>query len=342
MATDPDKLDRYIRDLGLSFRTTQQSYVFTCPLCQSKARLYIRKSDGKFKCFKCATYNRFSGQAEYALQALTKIPLREIREHLYGHADIKGSSKALFNFIDIYGAKEEFEVIDNSQFLENQLNLKPIDWPFYALPIDDPRSIKGAEYLAGRGIPLDIAKEYLIRYSVGDRAIMFPVIMDSVLYGWQYRTIDPTEYLIDGRVKTTRKAWSSPNLPTDHTLMFADRLKGAEQAVILEGPIDAIKCHKFGLGNVCTMGKQVSQDHVQIILKHGVKRAFIGIDLDAFSELDPIIDKFKGEIELLRVPIPEAKTKVDLGSLSFDKAFECLESSYPLRKNQWNVWFKPF
>ena len=60
MVLNPQKLNKYIKDLGISFKETSKSFIFNCPLCNGKDKLYVRKNDGRFRCFKCATDNGFS------------------------------------------------------------------------------------------------------------------------------------------------------------------------------------------------------------------------------------------------------------------------------------------
>jgi hypothetical protein len=334
MPVAPGKLSQYIKDLGLSFRETPKSFIFTCPLCNAKQRLYIRKRDGKFKCFKCATTNRFSGAAEYALQKLTDFPLKDIKESLYGAGLTQGTLGNPFDLVDPFDPiEEDFEIIEEKVEIEP---LKPMEWPYYALPLDAAGAIKGAQYLESRGIPLDIALLYDVRYSVQDRAIIFPVIMQGVIYGWQFRTIEPTKRIIDGVVKESIKAWSSTDLPSERTLMFADNLT-TNVAVLCEGPIDAIKCHLVG-GNVCTMGKQVGIGQVDYLLMHNVKKVYVGLDPDAFGELESLMDKFHGEAELLRVVLPN-KVK-DLGDLSFADAAKCVYQAEPMFRNKMYSWYK--
>jgi hypothetical protein len=335
MAVEPAKLTQYIKDLGLSYHETSKSFMFTCPLCGGEEKLYIRKSDGRFRCFKCCTENGFSGNVEFAIIELTNIPLKVVRQSLYGNEYDQSS------YLDLK-LKDFF---DEEDFDDEEIKAEVIPeltWPYTCIPILDPGAVRGLEYLQSRGIPPDIADCYKIRYSPRERAVVFPAYVRGKLLGWQYRTIDPTRVLVDDVVIERPKAWSSTNLPRDKIFMFADRLIGSEVAVICEGPIDAIKAHKVG-GNVAAMGKSISFAHVATVLRHGVKKIYAGIDPDAFAELEPLMEKLGNEASLYYVKVPErrGKKKTDLGDLSIDDAYRVIMSSEKMQRNRLYMWIDP-
>jgi hypothetical protein len=331
MPITPERLSKYIKDLGLSFKETYQSFVFNCPLCGGKDKLYIRKTDGRFRCFRCAVDNGFSGNVEYALIELTDLPLGIVKEALYG------STQEQSSFIDL-SLKDFFDEKDCPEEQETKETLPTLTWPFHCIPILHPGARKGLDYLQGRGISPEIADAYKIRFSPQEQAVAFPVYVGEVLVGWQYRTIRPTKFLVDDVLKEGPKAWSSPNLPRDKVFMFSNRLIGAKAAVLSEGPIDALKCHLFG-GNVAAMGKSISSAHVATILRSGIKNVYAGLDPDAFSELDPLMKKLGDDISLYRVELPHIKgRKIDLGELSMEKAYQAIMNSSKMNKNHLYVW----
>jgi hypothetical protein len=332
----PQKLSQYIKDLGLSYKETAKSFVFTCPLCNGPQKLYIRKEDGKFKCFRCASTVKFSGYAEYALVELSDIPLATIKKTLYGFTEEQSGYLDL-KLKDFFDEDEEIpEDIQNKELTE-------LTWPYHCIPILHNGAIKGQKYLESRGIDNNLANVYGLRYSPQNRAVVFPVIVDEKLYGWQYRTIDKTKVVVNDKLIEGAKAWSSPNLPRDKVFMFADRLKNAKQAIITEGPIDCLKVDKLGLGNVCCMGKAVSAHHVSYILRMGIKVVYAGLDMDAYEELDPLLTKLGDGVKVYRVTLPEkAGEKVDLGSLSQEEACRCVLAGEQMTRGKIYFWLKPF
>jgi hypothetical protein len=331
------KLTQYIKDLGLSYKETAQSFVFNCPLCNGKQKLYLRKKDGKFKCFKCASTHRFSGYAEYALVELTDIPLVTIKNTLYGFAEEQSGYLDL-QLKDFFGEDEEFP-----EDLEPEPELTELTWPYHCIPILHNGAIKGQQYLEGREVSSELADKYGIRYSPQNRAVVFPVIVNNKLYGWQYRTIDKNKYVINDRLVEGTKAWSSPNLPRDKVFMFSDRLQNANKAILTEGPVDCLKVDNLGLGNVCCMGKMVSAHHVTTVLRTGIKIVYAGLDMDAWEELDPLLTKFGDEVKVYRVVLPEKHgEKIDLGSLTPDEACKCVLEAEQMQYNKLYIWLKPF
>jgi hypothetical protein len=333
MALNPQKLSKYIKDLGLSFKETSKSFVFNCPLCNGKDKLYIRKSDGRFRCFKCATDKGFSGKVEYAIIELTDIPLKVVKESLYG------SKQEQASFLDVQLI--DFWEEDTEQPVEVKEALPKLTWPYHCIPILHSGAKNGQDYLQGRGINKEIASAYGIRYSPQNRAIAFPVHVGEDLVGWQYRTIDKTKFLVDNRVVESAKAWSSPDLPRDKVFMFQNRLINANRAVLCEGPIDAIKCHLVG-GNIAAMGKSISATHVAILLRSGIKNIYVGLDPDAYAELDPLLSKLGNGISLYRVQVPEIKgEKSDLGALSIEEAYKVIMNSEKINKSKLYIWLDP-
>ena len=332
------KLTQYIKDLGLSYKETSNSFIFTCPKCDGKDKLYIRKKDGRFICFKCG--DDFKGKAEYAIIELTDIPIRVVKETLYGSEQEQASflNIKLTDFDNLDDEDDE----DDEDEVEPKKQLVELEWPYHCIPISHPGSLNGQKYLESRGISIDIASIYNIRYSPKVRAVVFPVYEESQLLGWQYRTIDKTKLLTEeGVVVEKMKAWSSPNLPRDKHFMFANRLKGANKIVLCEGPIDAIKCHLFG-GNIAAMGKHISDTHISILLRSGIKDIYSGLDPDAFGELDSLLSRLGNEVNLYKVKVPEIKgEKCDLGALSMEDAYKAIMSAEKMFKNRLYVWLNP-
>jgi hypothetical protein len=102
--------------------------------------------------------------------------------------------------------------------------------------------------------------------------------------------------------------------------MFQDRLMGSEHMVYTEGPIDALKCHLVG-GNVAGMGKIVTRAQLAIIRGSGVKRVYIGLDLNAGRETMAMAQTLgNSDFELYRLtPAPGYE---DLGAMPMEGVLE--------------------
>ena len=327
---DPGRLESYIKDLGLSYKANSKSFIFTCPLCNKKDRLYIRKKDGRFACFKCRTDKGFQGAPEYAIAELTGRPVRDIKDDLYGTGTVKATTHINLQLDDFFDNEDEEEIIDE---------LPTCGWPYDCVPLDHPWSAKGLQYLEqARGIPLAIATQYGIRYSTQKTAVCFPVYVGQYLVGWQYRTVLPTVYeLPDGTKKERLRIWSNTDIPRDRVVMFQNRLQGSEHVIICEGPVDAIKCHLLG-GNIATMGKAISHPQIEMLARSGVKKIYLGLDPDAASEISRILTKFS-DLPCYIMKLP--KRYKDLGAMPFEEVVPVFREAELALSTKLYIFLKP-
>lgn len=332
MAVDPEILESFILDKGLSFKKNSVSFVLDCPRC-GKDKLYIRRRDGRFICFVCAETENFRGNAEYALSELTNEPLWSVREFLYGESqDIPESSHLELGFD--FGARIDD---DEDTILESDIPIPTMLWPFDYYPIDDRHSKKGLEYLESRGITLSVAKEYELRYCPQERRVIFPIMSGTKLVGWQKRLVIDNKHWDEDQGKwiETPKILSSMGIPRDRTLMFSHRLLGSPHAVVCEGPVDALKCHEIG-GNVATMGKVVSRGQIELILASGVSKVYLALDPDAARETQKLLVTLADlECRLLE-PTPGKK---DLGEMSPGEVLESFLNAPLLNPGHLFVFF---
>lgn len=290
-----------------------QSFIFDCPLCASRKKLYIRKSDGRFICFKCKEENGFSGRAEYALTHLTGLSVNEIKEAIYG---ISTDGKP---YIEDHFFEDE-EIIEESEVVIT-------DWPSTIHPIESSLSQRGANYLVSRGIPVDVAQKYRIRFDPIANRVCFPVYAGSYLVGWQGRAIyDDVE----------PKALTSAGFVKSKFLMFNGR-DPQKHMVLCEGPIDAIKADLVG-GNVCSMGKMISPDQLLIIKNSGIDTLYLALDPDAHLEMEKIVKYFYGNLHIKQIPILAGRK--DLGEMSFKEVQDAFSQSVDLNPNKLFIYLK--
>ena len=328
---DPIKLLDFIDSHGLSYRTTGKSYVFTCPKCGKEDKLYIRRVDGRFICWVCS--GSFRGAPEYALSSLTNVPLEDVRKALYGSLVSQATLTLDFRILDFYDETEDDEAVVDGD-LEAFQELPDLQWPYHCLLLTHQGSKNGVAYLESRGIPINVAMRYDIRDSPERRSVVFPVWMGIKLVGYQYRTIDPTLVMGPGGPVELLKIISSPDIPRDRCVMFANRLT-SDFAVLCEGPFDALKLDFLGAGNIATMGKVVSQNQIELLLRSGIRKLYIALDPDAADEINPILRNIGGvEGYLVELPCKPGQGKVDLGSLSMEEARQCVLDAKPIQNNR--------
>lgn len=307
---DPIKLQNLIENSGLSFKQNGRSWIFSCPRCQKREKVYVRKTDGLFVCFHCRETEGFRGRPEFVLSELLGRSISDIQKVLYGDefADKSYSELMQVPLLSYFG--------DDDEVVEDVVDTLPsVGWPLDFYPIDHKHSARGARYLEGRGIPVAVATGYGIRYCPPTRRVIFPVEARGRLLGWQARSIIPTEMEgDDGIIHTTPKILTTTGLRKDLVLMFQDCLRGSEHAIVCEGPVDAIKTGLCG-GGVATMGKAVSDSQLRAIKKSGVRKVYLALDPDAAQEMDRVCKELAG-LEMYNLqPAPGFK---DLGEMDME------------------------
>jgi len=315
MAVDPNVLREVLTQSGLKFKQTSVSYVFDCVRCSGKQKLYIRKRDGRFVCWKCKETDNYQGKPEYALVDLLNLSLAEVKTALYGGSHVQVEVRLDLHLKDFFGDEDELD--------EDAVEVPKVDWPVSYYPIEAPESKKGARYMAGRGVPLALSRLYGLHYAPEKERVVFPIASGNELYGWQERLVVSTKWWDpEGRERERPKILSSTGIPRDRTLMFVDRLKGYEHAVLCEGPVDAIKAHACG-GNVCTMGKAVSQQQMNLLLNGGVKKLYLALDPDAADEMQRLAYNHFDDVELYQMLAPEkGAEKSDLGAMDYSEVYD--------------------
>lgn len=332
---DPAVLAQVIKDAGLRHGNTSISYVFDCPKCGGKKKLYIRKRDGRFVCWVCKETENYQGRPEYALADLLGVPVKVISSKLYGGSHVPVELYLDVRIDDFFGDDDEVD--------EDATELPSLFWPLDYYPIEDAHAARGAAYLEGRGISATMAAVYDIHYAPIERRVVFPVAAGGELYGWQGRLVVPHEYVDEaGILQKGLKIKGSTGLPRERLVMFADRLKGLEHAVLGEGPVDAIKAHYFG-GNVSPMGKAVSPEQVRLLLRAGVKKLYLGLDPDAADEVMRLVRDNFDDVELYQLvaSVHGAKEKADLGAMTFDEVTDLCRGAEKVKAGQIFVYFDP-
>lgn len=304
-------LEAIVKDSGLLVNKTTRSWIFNCPKC-SKPKLYFLKSRPKFVCWKCADIFGFRGKAEFGLAELLGQDIDAVRRKLYG-TDIQLEASLDLSWDADEELDEEGEVV---------AEFTPFFWPHNFHPIEHHWSKRGQDYLAGRGVPLDIAVQYGIRYSPGKQAVAFPFQVGEYLLGWQERLIIPTEYYTDQGLVVLPKNHNPPGMPKDSLLGFVDRIQG-DWAVLTEGPVTSLHCHPCG-GNIWLGGKNWSDQQIQLLKNAGVRKLYIALDPDAYQASNNLIDAYWRDFELYDM-VP--RFKGDWGDVGFDQAYQAFKTA---------------
>ena len=303
---DTQALREIIKSSGVPHLENSISYIFGCPRCGKAQKLYIRKTDGRFVCWVCKDVSGFQGRPEFALSELLLQPVAELRLRLYGEKAPQAAAYLESHLRDFFGDEDDQDADADE--------LQIVAWPPDFYDIDNRFCDRARQYLEKRGVSLEIAREYGLRYCPPQQRLIFPVQSGGFLYGWQGRHVGSTEWQHPdtGEVLSVPKVTTLKGFKKERTLMFGDRLNGSQHAVLCEGPIDALKAHLCG-GNVATMGKLVSRTQVALLRNSGIRKLYIGLDPDAALEILKLTREFSDlEVYDLRAPAPFK----DLGEMS--------------------------
>jgi hypothetical protein len=325
-------LAQLINESGIKYHQTKKSYVFTCPRCSGKKKLYVLKASGRFCCWVCKNEG-YQGRPEYALADLLQVPVKQIQAKLYGYGNIQTQIHLELHLRDFFDDDDDLD--------EDAFEIPTVAWPIDYYPIDDPAAEKGLGYLQGRGIDLETAKAYGIRYSPEKRRVMFPVENNGELYGWQGRIIIPHKWVDEeGNEREIIKIESSTGIPREHTLMFADRLRGCEHAVLCEGPLDALKSHLCG-GKVAAMGKAVSPNQIRLLLNAGDRKLYLALDPDAAGETQKIVRDCFDDVELYTMLATGSGEKPDLGAMEYQDVYELFKKAKRIEAGRLFFYLNP-
>jgi hypothetical protein len=269
----------------------------------------------------------FSGRADKILAEVYGLPRQELASILYDGVSAGSDISDKLDFADHWDEYETDEIISDI------IEIPPaIDWGPDALELDHKAARAGREYLAKRGISVTLASEYGIRYDPSIRRVLFPVVVEGQVRGWQARSIDPTEVLVGERIVRIPKIITTGQVG-GKAVMHQDRLVGARKAIIVEGPVDAIKCdllwRRDGVAVTATMGKSITSDQIDIYRRSSVKDLYLGLDDDAADKISQLASQLADRFTIYRLEAPAGRE--DLGDAELEEVWLQYQATSPLR-----------
>lgn len=331
-----NKIIEILQENGLDFKEKSRTITgVSCPMCGRDDKFSILKANGYTVCYR--------GSCDYGkrsfvgfIQALMGISTEEAIEKLKNNKeDFEGilENGLLLDF-EIKDPFETDSVIDENILSEIQPKTYP-EW--YMTKIDLPESKDGLDYLESRGITKEIAKKLEITYSSFYKRVYFPIKMNGTFYGYQGRAIK--------KVEDKDRVRNNEGFRRDTLVMFADNLIGAKDAIIAEGPVDAIKFDLVG-GYVCTMGKEITEKQLNIILSYNPENVYLALDDDAAYEMMLLLDRIAKPV--FKIEVPESckqrckilGKKADFGECTYEEAKEAKENAKPLKKQSLLMYLK--
>jgi hypothetical protein len=309
------KLEKTIQSFFKQYKIVPQqenarSFIFDCPSCGGHRKLYIQKEDGKSVCFKSGNPDkcpRPGSSIAYSLSLLSELSIVQVKKILFEdeviiHDDLNVS----------------LDETDKKQEIIQPINASEL--PLDNVAIGMHEFEEGKLYLNGRGINDEMIKKYQITYSPGMRRVIFPVIMNVQLYGWQGRAID--------KVDKNYRMYNLPGPWKAKTLMFYDNIINKDFAILAEGPVSAIKFYKVG-NFIASMGKEVSKAQLDLITNIGIKKLFLALDRDAFAKNEQIRYHLSNRnIQCFLVNVPRHRD--DFGDSTLDECIQAFNNATTL------------
>ena len=303
-----DILNKY----NIHFKDRMNTVTLKCPEC-SKYKLDINKKYGYYICYHCAIGKNIKGKdPTFILSKIINIPYFLLKNKLHASIDLNNFFKNKF---------EKEELASNPLIQKSDQN--EINFPIFFYRINLNISIPGAEYLGKRGIPIEVAKKYGIRYNPLENQIVFPIYRNNKLFGYQTRTI----------LKNFPKAFSKKTMlgfKKSFFFMFEDNITN-DSIILAEGPISAMKFEKTGIPFVASMGKCISPAQMEILKNKNIKNIYLALDRDAYSETIVLIKNYKHIFNFFKIDIPEHRD--DFGDCTFEECVKAYSSSYFVHEN---------
>jgi hypothetical protein len=308
-----EKIKEIIEDSGFDYIEKVRTLYTTCPECGQDDKFSILKENGSCVCYR--------GSCEFGRQwfedwiAQTQgISRPDAKKLLHGHKTYVGGDNLVISFTE-------------DEVTPDDIPLEALEWPQYGFNLlEGPDSEDGLNYLQSRGIPLEIAKQYDIRYSSWFRRVVLPIHMGGKNYGWQARAVD--------KVDAADRMRNNEGFRRDAMIMFMDRVSDCKHMILCEGPFDALKFHNVG-GNVATLGKEIADKQVDLINSSGIDTLYIALDDDAAEEMNKLSGRIDSNIKLKLIKVPESAVlrceqdgnKADFGECTFDECTQAFENA---------------
>jgi len=317
-----------LEQAGVPFKQTKRSIVCNCPTadCQSEFKTYIEKENGRSICFKCnARWN-----AVGIVSALLQLSRVEAENILFGGRAaeaVEADQLVLDLMIDDVSAVD-------ADFIEEE------DIPLREIPLDPlflhaEKSQIAMEYLEGRGLTdLDKIRSHGILYSAVMNAVVFVVKdLEGRIVGWQARFITPWNPKL--------RMLTYEGMPKAKILYNSEKAFTSENLILTEGPFDCLKCDLPQYGAVASFGKIVSDQQINMILKSSPKNVYIGLDKDAYQEVQKLAEKIGKAKRVFRILPPEHRK--DFGECTSDEIIESIaaaEECFPEKTSRVEVYLK--
>lgn len=327
-----------LQEYGLDFKEKNRTLTgVPCPICQREDKFSILKANGYTICYRSSCEY---GKRDFVgfVQAVAGISFEEALEKLKGERDendvgdlLKEGLGLKIELVDPFEDDDEMDM----SILSDLTPVKYPDW--HMVPITSPEGYDGLKYLEGRGITKEMAQNLEITFSPFYQRVYLPIKMNDVFYGYQGRAIR--------KVEDKDRIRNNEGFHRETLVMFLDNLKYSKDAIISEGPFDGMKFELVG-GYVSTLGKEITDKQIQLIMSYEPERIFLALDDDAAYEMMLLLEKIQKPIYKLNVPdscrerCKANGKKADFGECTLEEAKYAKENAVLLGKQSLLVHLK--
>lgn len=248
-------LEQFLDGEGIKFSTSSGQFITTCPSCGSHDKFYIGIDNKLYICFKC----EIRGNLISYLSMVSDRSVRDVIQNLCGGIRRVCHKKDLT--VKLSGRSRSHNDDETAQ----------VDTSFAVTIGNMAANHVVHQYLSMRGITHEMIDAFDLKYADGMMRLIFPLFdRNKELFGWVGRDITGTHEL---------KYFNNIGLKKSQILYGQHLHWEAESIVLAEGPVDAIKCLRFG--GLAMLGKTLSTNQLNLLLKMpNLKRVYIGIDPD--------------------------------------------------------------
>lgn len=304
------RLQRFLDKHGVHYTESKKSFITAClsPSCGKEDHCYIRKSDGRSICFRCGSKWNWKRM----VSAIVGCRFEDAYEAFWG----SGAGEEVEKPLDVELLFNLGEDEEEEEFSEQPIVLGPD-------LVCASTVMRAVDYLVTRGVEnLSVMFNFNLKYHAMMDAVVFPVMREGKIYGWQARRIDPKE----GELRLI----SHRSFSKSKFLLNYDRAKTQSNVVLVEGPFDCLHVDLLheGIIGVASLGKSISMDQIKLILDLKATHVYLGLDPDASSEVYEVIRRIGYGKNLFRIMPP--KHRKDFGECNEKEVMESVLSAIPV------------
>ena len=257
--------------------------VLDCPVCGASRKLYVNEKSGLWICYRCGE----KGNSTKLVSHVEGISFREARKFV-----LRGSMDRPSRTVDEIRSLDREEARDSSS--------RGVTLPEEFIPIFDrgSRTWTVPTYLKERNISPTVAASFGLGFcKVGRYAgrLILPAHIFGAVRTFQGRAMGDfvPKYL-------------GPTGDKKGSILFGvDEAFGAEDVLIVEGPLDVISLAGKGYTAIGLMGKVATMSQATLLKKVGIRRAIVMLDSDArrdAGKVATLLSEVLDEVRIAELP----------------------------------------